>query len=108
MSNLEHLHLITIGFGLRHHSLFNTMHRLIYLLSLSVVIYSTANSSENYSSSTFLTRLEVRESVFPPGTISTDGPTKIIELILETVGLQASFEVKKADVPNAAAICLSG
>jgi hypothetical protein len=84
------------------------MHKLIYLRSLSVVIYSTANSSENYSSSTFLTRLEVRESVFSPGTISTDGATKIIELILETVGLQVCFEVKKVNVPNAAAIVYQG
>lgn len=37
-----------------------------------------------------------------------DGATKIIQLILETVGLQASFEVKKANVPNAAAVVYQG
>ncbi len=37
-----------------------------------------------------------------------DGATNIIELILETVGLRASFEVKKANVPNAAAVVYHG
>lgn len=37
-----------------------------------------------------------------------DGATKIIELILETVGLQASFEVRRANVPNAAAVVYQG
>jgi hypothetical protein len=37
-----------------------------------------------------------------------DGATEIIDLILETVGLKASFEVKKANVPNAAAVVYQG
>ena len=37
-----------------------------------------------------------------------NGPTEIIDLILETVGLKASFEVRKANVPNAAAVVYQG
>jgi hypothetical protein len=37
-----------------------------------------------------------------------DGAQEIIQLILETVGLQGSFEVKKANVPNAAAVVYQG
>src|SRR3990170_1989512 len=38
----------------------------------------------------------------------TDGAEKIIELIMETIGLEASFEVRRANVPNAAAIVYKG
>ncbi|MGZ5134762.1 MAG: hypothetical protein ACXWCG_06420 [Flavitalea sp.] len=37
-----------------------------------------------------------------------NGATEIIDLILETVGLKASFEVKQANVPNAAAVVYQG
>ena len=37
-----------------------------------------------------------------------DGATKLIDLILERVGLRASFEVRKANVPNAAAVVYQG
>jgi hypothetical protein len=37
-----------------------------------------------------------------------DGATKIIDLILETVAVKASFEVKRANVPNAAAVVYQG
>lgn len=40
--------------------------------------------------------------------VDSDGATKIIALILETIGLQASFEVRKANVPNAAAVIYKG
>lgn len=37
-----------------------------------------------------------------------DGAEKIIDLIMETIGLEASFEVRRANVPNAAAIVYKG
>ena len=50
---------------------------------------------------------EARPSPLPASSY-VDGATKIIDLILETVGLRASFEVKKANVPNAAAVVYQG
>lgn len=37
-----------------------------------------------------------------------DGATKIIDLILETVGVKANFELRRASVPNAAAVVYEG
>ena len=37
-----------------------------------------------------------------------DPATKVIKLIMETIGLEASFAVKKADIPNAAAVVYQG
>ena len=47
--------------------------------------------------------------IYSAGKISyVDGATRIIDLIMETIGLEASFEVKKARVPNAAAVMYQG
>jgi len=37
-----------------------------------------------------------------------DGAEEIIELILQSIGLKASFEIKKSNVPNAAAVVYNG
>ena len=48
------------------------------------------------------------ESHSPPHIAYADAATKIIDHILETVGLQASFEIRRANVPNAAAVVYQG
>lgn len=37
-----------------------------------------------------------------------DGAQEVIDLILQTIGLKASFEIRKANVPNAAAVVYQG
>ena len=51
---------------------------------------------------------EVQRAYFSPHHAYADGATKIIDLILETVAVKASFEVKRANVPNAAAVVYQG
>lgn len=51
---------------------------------------------------------EVHRAYFSQQNTYADGATKIIDLILETVGVKASFEVRRANVPNAAAVVYQG
>jgi len=85
------------------------MLRSIYLFVwLFVAVYSIqAESSPDLASSSF-TNLHVKRGIFVTTVSYGDGAGEIIEMILETMGLQASFEVKKANVPNAAAVVYQG
>jgi hypothetical protein len=40
--------------------------------------------------------------------VYADGAQEVINLILQTIGLKASFEVRKANIPNAAAVVYQG
>src|SRR5688572_22598823 len=75
------------------------MFKRIYLLLVVLISYLSIHASEVVTS--------VRQYPLAQ-TKYVDGATKIIELILETVGLRASFEVRKANVPNAAAVVYKG
>ena len=74
------------------------MLKTIYLLLFILVNYVNSFASNGRSST---------HPVYTGGN-NVDGATRIIDLILETVGLQASFEVRKANVPNAAAVVYAG
>ena len=77
------------------------------ILFLSIFIFS--ESSYAFRSGTVVPPLpHLNSSQFSPRPTYADGATKIIDLILETVGLQASFEVRRANVPNAAAVVYQG
>lgn len=81
------------------------MFKLICFLSM---LFFPGYASSVYATSPFVVPKELVQKLFLPENIHSDGATKIIELILQTVGLEASFEVKKANVPNAAAVVYQG
>ncbi|HKH63663.1 MAG TPA: hypothetical protein VKA49_22655 [Flavitalea sp.] len=81
------------------------MFKSILSLLLAGALYSPARAFYNPP---LPPRAHVAESHFSQQIVYADGATKIIDLILETVGLQASFEVRRANVPNAAAVVYQG
>lgn len=85
----------------RHLCLTNTMR--IFFLLLAIVTFSISASAIDVrsSGSYFVTPTHINERY-------ADGATKIIQHIMETLGLQASFAVKPANVPNAAAVMYQG
>ena len=49
-----------------------------------------------------------KRNSYSSSTPPDDGATKVIALIMETLGLEASFEARRAKVPNAAAVVYQG
>lgn len=52
--------------------------------------------------------IEIKIPQPTPEVSYSDGAQEVIQLILETIGLQATFEVRKANVQNAAAVVYQG
>lgn len=78
-----------------------------FLLALFVACFPVHASSVSHARAAFF-KIEAERKLSPMQPIYADGAEKIIELILETVGLEASFEVRRANVPNAAAVVYKG
>ena len=91
---------------LRPHMITTTMIKPIYIFIILLFSYFqlqaySLNNQRLYSTGT-------SKEVIHDLAIAENGATEIINLILETVGLKASFEVRKANVPNAAAVVYQG
>lgn len=81
-----------------------------YFLIILICFYSQVTVALDpgmYSTLTPSSNKETGKKIYTGGEY-VDGANEIIELILRTIGLRASFEVKRANVPNAAAVYYHG
>lgn len=85
------------------------MFKAIYLFLVLFIPFLTLQGEPARDLSlSFVKIINPKKVSFIPTARYADGAEKIIKLILETMGLQASFEVRKANVPNAAAVVYQG
>jgi hypothetical protein len=83
-------------------------HLYVFLLLIPGYFSVQANMIANTNTRSSHHIAGVNEQKYKSHLQYADGAEEIIELILQTIGLQASFEVKRANVPNAAAVVYRG
>jgi hypothetical protein len=83
-------------------------HLYSFLLLIPGYFPVQANVIANTSAPSFIRIADVNDQKSKSHLLYADGAEEIIELILQTIGLQGSFEVKRASVPNAAAVVYRG
>lgn len=85
------------------------MSKPIYLFALLLVsFYSNQAATGTSLAFTCFTHVDGKK-ILPSSTfVYADGAEEIIKMILESMGLEASFEVKKTNVLNAAAVVYQG
>ncbi|MBC7826787.1 MAG: M48 family metalloprotease [Chitinophagaceae bacterium] len=82
------------------------MFKSFCFFALLLILFYSVQATNISSLSLRYLRAETKLTV--PAIAYSDGAEEIIQIILKTIGLEASFEVKKANVPNASAIFYHG